>query len=85
LAAALVEGRPVKEFAEEAGVILNTVRTHLKRMFHRAGVTRHLESIRLGPPAARKLGADRANGETLTRAGYSRIRERLRCVFCAKP
>jgi DNA-binding CsgD family transcriptional regulator/PAS domain-containing protein len=46
LAAALVEGKSMKEFAEEAEVTLNTARTHLKRVFHKAGVSRQGELIR---------------------------------------
>jgi DNA-binding CsgD family transcriptional regulator len=47
LAAALVDGKSMKEFAEEAEVTLNTARTHLKRVFHKAGVSRQGELIRI--------------------------------------
>ncbi len=46
LAVALAAGKTVQEFAEEAGVSLNTVRTHLKRIFSKAGVSRQAELIR---------------------------------------
>jgi DNA-binding CsgD family transcriptional regulator len=46
LAAALLAGKTVQEFAEEAGVTLNTARTHLKRVFSKAGVGRQAELIR---------------------------------------
>jgi len=47
LAAALVDGKSIKEFAEEAKVSLNTARTHLKRVFHKAGVSRQGELIHM--------------------------------------
>jgi DNA-binding CsgD family transcriptional regulator len=47
LATALVAGKTLQEFAEEASVSLNTVRTHLKRLFSKAGVTRQAELVRL--------------------------------------
>jgi DNA-binding CsgD family transcriptional regulator len=40
LTAAIVEGRTVKEFAEEAGISMNTARTHLKSVFAKTGVSR---------------------------------------------
>ena len=46
LAVALVTGKTMQEVAEEAGVSLNTVRTHLKRIFSKAGVSRQAELIR---------------------------------------
>jgi DNA-binding CsgD family transcriptional regulator len=46
LASALVAGKTVQEFAEEAGVSLNTTRTHLKRILSKAGVSRQAELIR---------------------------------------
>ena len=51
LASALVEGKTVKEFAEEAGVSLNTARTHLKRVFHKTGVKRQAELMRVAMTA----------------------------------
>lgn len=46
LAVALAAGKTVQEFAEETGVSLNTARTHLKRIFSKAGVSRQAELIR---------------------------------------
>ena len=51
LAAALVEGRTVSDFLDESGISDNTARTHLKRVFHKAGVTRQSELIRLAQTA----------------------------------
>ena len=64
LAASLIEGKAVHEFAEEAGVSLNTARTHLKNVFLKTGVSRQSELIRLAltitgawfhPPFTRNL------------------------------
>ena len=64
LASALIEGKTVHEFAEEAGVSLNTARTHLKSVFLKTGVSRQPELIRLAltitgawlqPPFTRNL------------------------------
>ena len=46
LTAALVAGKSVKEFAEEAGVSLNTARTHLKNVFPKTGVKRQAALVR---------------------------------------
>lgn len=46
LASALVSGKSVKEFAENAGVSLNTARTHLKNVFAKADVTRQSALVR---------------------------------------
>ena len=64
LASALIGGKTVHAFAEEAGVSLNTARTHLKNVLQKTGVSRQAELIRLAltitgawfqPPFARKL------------------------------
>jgi DNA-binding CsgD family transcriptional regulator/PAS domain-containing protein len=47
LAAGLVEGKSIRQIAEEAKVTLNTARTHLKRVFLKAGVSRQGELIRI--------------------------------------
>jgi DNA-binding CsgD family transcriptional regulator/PAS domain-containing protein len=47
LASALIGGKTVREFAEEAGVSLNTARTHLKNVFSKTGVSRQPELIRM--------------------------------------
>jgi DNA-binding CsgD family transcriptional regulator len=46
LTAAIVEGRTVKEFAEESGVSMNTARTHLKSVFAKTGVSRQAALVR---------------------------------------
>jgi DNA-binding CsgD family transcriptional regulator/PAS domain-containing protein len=46
LTAALVGGKSVREFTEEAGVSLNTARTHLKSLFTKAGVSRQSALVR---------------------------------------
>lgn len=46
LTAALAGGKSVKEFSEEAGVSLNTARTHLKNVFAKTGVTRQAALVR---------------------------------------
>jgi DNA-binding CsgD family transcriptional regulator/PAS domain-containing protein len=47
LTAALVSGKTIKRFAEEAGVTLNTARTHLKSVFSKTGVSRQADLVRL--------------------------------------
>lgn len=46
LTAALAAGKSLKEFTEEAGVSLNTARTHLKNVFAKTGVTRQAALVR---------------------------------------
>jgi DNA-binding CsgD family transcriptional regulator len=46
LTAAIVEGRTVKEFAEETGISMNTARTHLKSVFAKTGVSRQAALVR---------------------------------------
>ena len=45
--AALVSGKTIKQFAEETEVTLNTVRTHLKSVFSKTGVSRQSDLVRL--------------------------------------
>lgn len=45
--AAIAGGRTVQQFADEAGVSLNTTRTLLKRVFSKTGVSRQAELVRL--------------------------------------
>jgi DNA-binding CsgD family transcriptional regulator/PAS domain-containing protein len=52
LASALVAGKTLQEFAEEAGIRYTTARTHLQRVFGKAGVSRQSELIRLALTAA---------------------------------
>jgi DNA-binding CsgD family transcriptional regulator len=47
LATALAQGQTVQEFAESAAVSLNTVRTHLKSIFSKTGVSRQSDLVRL--------------------------------------
>lgn len=47
LAAALASGKTVQEFTREAGVTLNTTRTHLKRMYAKLGIGRQQDLVRL--------------------------------------
>jgi DNA-binding CsgD family transcriptional regulator/PAS domain-containing protein len=56
LTAALVEGKSAKEFAEAAGVSLNTARTHLKNLFVKAGVKRQSALVREVLTALDQLG-----------------------------
>jgi DNA-binding CsgD family transcriptional regulator len=45
LALAVAEGRSLPEFAAEAGVSLNTARTHLRRVFAKAGASSQAELV----------------------------------------
>ncbi len=56
LTAALVEGLSVKDFAEAAGVSLNTARTHLKNVFAKMGVKRQAALVREVLTALEQLG-----------------------------
>lgn len=47
LAAALVAGKTIKQFAEEVEVTLNTARTQLKSVFSKTGVSRQADLVRL--------------------------------------
>lgn len=47
LATALIAGKTLKQFAAETAVSLNTARTHLKRIFTKAGVSRQAELVLL--------------------------------------
>jgi DNA-binding CsgD family transcriptional regulator/PAS domain-containing protein len=47
LTAAVVSGKTIKQFAEEAEVTLNTARTHLKSVFAKTGVSRQADLVRL--------------------------------------
>jgi DNA-binding CsgD family transcriptional regulator/PAS domain-containing protein len=56
LAALLLQGREPAEAADELGVTMNTVRTHLKRVFDKTGARRQAELVRLllrGPAGLR--------------------------------
>ena len=41
----IVEGRKPREIAETLGVSINTVRTHLARLFHKTGTSRQAELV----------------------------------------
>jgi DNA-binding CsgD family transcriptional regulator/PAS domain-containing protein len=47
LTSALVSGKTIRQFAEEAEVTLNTARTHLKSVFSKTGVSRQADLVRL--------------------------------------
>jgi DNA-binding CsgD family transcriptional regulator len=47
LANALLQGKSVEEYAEESAVSINTARTHVKRIYSKAGVKRQSELVRL--------------------------------------
>jgi DNA-binding CsgD family transcriptional regulator len=47
LSIALVEGKSVEEYAEEAAISSNTARTHVKRIYSKTGVRRQSELVRL--------------------------------------
>jgi DNA-binding CsgD family transcriptional regulator/PAS domain-containing protein len=47
LAKALAEGNTISRFAENAGVSMNTARSHLKRIFAKTGVSRQSDLVRL--------------------------------------
>jgi DNA-binding CsgD family transcriptional regulator/PAS domain-containing protein len=47
LTAAIASGRTIQQFAQEAGVSLNTTRTLLKRVFSKTGVSRQAELVRV--------------------------------------
>jgi DNA-binding CsgD family transcriptional regulator/PAS domain-containing protein len=47
LTAAIASGGTIRQFAEQAGVSLNTTRTLLKRVFSKTGVSRQAELVRL--------------------------------------
>lgn len=59
--AALATGEELKDYAERAGISMNTVRFHLKTAYARAGVHRQSDLIRLITAALRDL-ADHGNG-----------------------
>ena len=59
--AALAAGEELKDYAERAGISMNTVRFHLKTAYARAGVHRQSDLIRLITAAHRDL-ADHGNG-----------------------
>ena len=54
LLAALVDGATLKEFATRRGVSVHTVRNQLKQLFHKTGVRRQSDLIRLALLATRQ-------------------------------
>jgi DNA-binding CsgD family transcriptional regulator len=48
LSIALVNGKSVEEYADEAAISLNTARTHAKRIYSKTGVRRQSELVRIG-------------------------------------
>ena len=47
LAAALASGKSLQEYTRESGVMLSTIRTHMKRMYSKLGVARQADLIRI--------------------------------------
>ena len=47
LALAIVAGRKLRDVADELGITFATARTHLARIFHKAGVTSQVQLVRL--------------------------------------
>ena len=47
IAGGIVQGRTLQEIAGEAGISLETVRTHLKRIFRKTSTRRQAELVRL--------------------------------------
>lgn len=56
LTAALLEGKTVQEFAESAGISVQTVKTHLKNVFSKTGVSRQSALIRCVLDVVDQLG-----------------------------
>ena len=54
--AALASGEELKDYAERAGISMNTVRFHLKTAYARTGVHRQSDLVRLVTGALRDLG-----------------------------
>lgn len=46
-AAALAQGKSLNEYSYEAGVTINTTRTHLNRMFTKVGVSRQQDLMKV--------------------------------------
>jgi DNA-binding CsgD family transcriptional regulator len=61
LLAALAAGEELKDYAERAGISMNTVRFHLKTAYARTGAKRQSELVRLITAALRDL-ADHREG-----------------------
>ena len=61
LLAALAAGEELNDYAERAGISMNTVRFHLKTAYARTGARRQSELVRLITAALRDL-ADHRNG-----------------------
>jgi DNA-binding CsgD family transcriptional regulator len=59
LVAALAAGDDLKDYAERAGISMNTVRFHLKTAYARTGVHRPSDLVRLVIGALRDLGDHR--------------------------
>jgi DNA-binding CsgD family transcriptional regulator len=59
LVAALAAGGDLKDYAERAGISMNTVRFHLKTAYARTGVHRQADLVRLVIAALRDLGDHR--------------------------
>jgi DNA-binding CsgD family transcriptional regulator/PAS domain-containing protein len=66
LAKALAEGKTIAEFAGEAGVSLNTVRSQLKQIFSKTGVSRQSDLVRLVLTVSPQVAgpSTRASGES---------------------
>ena len=58
LTAAIVGGKTLQQFAQEAGVSLNTARTLLKRVFAKTGVSRQAELVSLALTCAGGFGPE---------------------------
>jgi DNA-binding CsgD family transcriptional regulator len=56
LLVALVEGRRLADYAEEAGVSINTVKSHMKQIFEKTGENRQTDLVRrvLADPLSRR-------------------------------
>jgi DNA-binding CsgD family transcriptional regulator len=57
--AALAAGEDLKDYAERAGISMNTVRFHLKTAYARTGIRRQSELVRLVTAALRDLADHR--------------------------
>ena len=56
LLVALVDGRRLADYAEEAGVSINTVKSHMKQIFEKTGENRQTDLVRrvLADPLSRR-------------------------------
>jgi DNA-binding CsgD family transcriptional regulator len=65
VATALLHGKSVEEYAEESAVSINTARTHVKRIYSKAGVKRQSELVRV---LLSSFGPLRRHGAASTKA-----------------